>query len=164
VTGLPADAGTRLVAEAARTDAAWKTPKPVPHAADQPATNVAALDKQLFDAYSSCDLAALGRLTADDLEFYHDKTGLAVGKQVFLDSIKNNICGKTQRQLLPGTTEVHRLANFGAVEMGVRRFPHPDDPSIGVGQGKFITIWRYKDGAWQMTRGISYDHEPAPGQ
>ena len=30
----------------------------------------------------------------DDLEFYHDLTGLAVGKQVFVDAVKNNICGK----------------------------------------------------------------------
>jgi hypothetical protein len=24
--------------------------------------------------------------------------------------------------------------------------------------GKFLNIWRYKDGQWQMTRVISYDH------
>ncbi len=163
-TGLPADAGTRIVVETRKADADWKTAEPVPHTTDQLFANVAALDKELFDAYNSCDLATMSKLTADDLEFYHDKTGLAVGKQVFLDAIKNNICGKVHRELLPGTLEVHRLAGFGAVEIGMHRFTHPNNPSDGVGQAKFITIWRYKDGTWQMTRAISYDHEAAPGQ
>jgi ketosteroid isomerase-like protein len=163
-TGLPVEAGGRIVVETRRADANWKTAEPVPHAADQLFANVAALDKELFDAYNNCDLTTMGRLTADDLEFYHDRTGLAVGKQVFLDAIKNNICGKVHRELLPGTLEVHRLAEFGAVEIGMHRFTHPGNPSDGVGQAKFITVWRYKDGAWQMTRAISYDHEAAPGQ
>jgi hypothetical protein len=57
--------------------------------------------------------------------------------------------------------EVHRLAHFGAVEIGAHRFYHPNNPSDGVGEAKFITIWRFKDGAWQITREISYDHAPA---
>ena len=163
-TGLPMEAGARIVVETRHADANWKTAQPVPHTADQLFANVAALDKEIFDAYNNCDLATMSRLTADDLEFYHDKTGLSVGKQVFLDAIKNNICGKVHRELLPGTLEVHRLANFGAVEIGMHRFTHPSNPADGVGQAKFITIWRYKDGAWQMTRAISYDHEAAPQQ
>src|SRR5580693_8910945 len=75
---------------------------------------IAALDKQLFDAYNTCNIEKLGTFVTDDLEFYHDKTGLAVGKQPFLDAIKSNICGKTQRTLVPGTLEVYPLANFGA--------------------------------------------------
>ena len=55
---------------------------------------ITALDKQLFDAYNTCNIEKLGTLVTDDLEFYHDKTGLAVGKQPFLEAIKKNICGK----------------------------------------------------------------------
>ena len=33
---------------------------------------------------------------------------------------------------------------------------------IGTGKcegvGKFLNIWRFNDGQWQMTRVISYDH------
>jgi hypothetical protein len=36
----------------------------------------------------------MSSLVSDDLEFYHDKTGLSVGKQVFIEGIKNNTCGK----------------------------------------------------------------------
>ena len=120
---------------------------------------VSALDTKLFDAYNSCDLKTLGEMVSDDLEFYHDKTGLSVGKEVFLGSIRNNICGKVHRTLVPGTLEVYPLKGYGAVEIGVHRFTHPgiDDE---LGEAKFTHIWRNKDGMWKLTRVISYDHEP----
>ena len=121
---------------------------------------IQALDTQLFDAYNHCDLDTMASMVSDDLEFYHDKTGLAVGKQVFIEAIKNNICGKVTRQLVPGTLEVYPLANYGAVEIGVHQFHHPGDPS-NVGEAKFIHIWHDKDSKWVITRVISYDHEPA---
>jgi hypothetical protein len=34
---------------------------------------IKSLDTQLFDAYNNCDLATLGSLVSDDLEFYHDR-------------------------------------------------------------------------------------------
>jgi hypothetical protein len=120
------------------------------------------LDKELFDAYNTCNIEKLGTLVVDDLEFYHDKTGLAVGKQTFLDAIKNNICGKVTRQLVSGTLEVYPLHGYGAVEIGVHRFYHPgaQDHDV-VGEAKFVTLWQYKDGAWKVSRVISYDHELA---
>ena len=135
--------------------------KPAP---DDLFKTIEALDTRFFDAYNRCDLATMSSLVAEDLEFYHDKTGLSVGRQPFLDAIRNNICGKTQRTLVPGTLEVYPLANYGAVEIGIHRFTHPKDPSIGVGEGKFVTVWRLKDGSWQITRAISYDHQPAKTQ
>src|ERR1700753_3747632 len=57
------------------------------------------LDKEVFDSYNTCNLDKLGTMVTDDLEFYHDKTGLAVGRQVFLNAIKNNICRKVARRL-----------------------------------------------------------------
>ena len=120
---------------------------------------VAGLDTELFDAYNHCDLQKIGSLVSDDLEFYHDQTGLAVGRAVFLNAIQQNICGKVHRELVPGTLEVHPLNGFGAVEIGIHRFTHPGDPSA-LGEARFISIWRLKDGAWQVTRAISIDHHP----
>jgi hypothetical protein len=162
-TGVPVGAGDKIAIDVERWPDGASQPT-VPHAQSQLFTTVAALDTKLFDAYNHCDLATMSSLVAEDLEFYHDKTGLSVGRQTFIDAIKNNICGKTQRTLVPGTLEVYPLANYGAVEIGVHRFTHPSNPEIGVGEGKFITVWRFKDGAWQMTRAISYDHEPAKEQ
>ena len=63
----------------------------------------------------------------NDLEFYHDKSGLSIGRQAMVEGVKNNICGKVTRELVPGTLEVYPIANYGAVEIGVHRFHHPQD-------------------------------------
>jgi ketosteroid isomerase-like protein len=120
---------------------------------------IQSLDTQLFDAYNHCDLTTISSLVADDLEFYHDKTGLARGRQALLEGIRNNICGKVTRELVAGTLQVYPIANYGAVEIGVHRFHHPghDDE---VGEAQFITLWQKKDGGWQITRAISFDHHP----
>jgi hypothetical protein len=121
-------------------------------------TTIKSLDTKLFDAYNQCDLATLGAMVSDDLEFYHDQTGLSVGKAPFLVAFKQNICGKVQRALLPDTLEVYPLKGYGAVEVGIHRFHHPGHPEDGVGDAKFITLWQNKGGAWKVTRVISYYH------
>jgi len=120
---------------------------------------VQALDTRFFDAYNQCDLATIATLVSDDLEFYHDKTGLAVGKKALLDALRENICHKVTRELVPGTLEVYPLANYGAVEIGVHTFHHPGDPG-NVGEAKFVQLWQNKDGVWKITRVISFDHQP----
>ena len=121
---------------------------------------IQALDSKLFGAYNHCDLATLGAMVSDDLEFYHDQTGLSVGRDLFLNAIKQNICGKVERSLVPGSLEVYPLNGYGAVEIGVHRFRHPAHPDDTAGEAKFITLWQNKNGSWKVTRAISYDHEP----
>ncbi|MGC1295385.1 MAG: nuclear transport factor 2 family protein [Alloacidobacterium sp.] len=70
---------------------------------------IKSLDAKLFDAYNHCNLETLGSMVSDDLEFFHDQTGLTVGKAPFLAAIKQNICGKIQRSLLEETLEVYPL-------------------------------------------------------
>jgi len=120
---------------------------------------IQSLDAQLFEAYNHCDLATFSSLVADDLEFYHDVTGFTPGRQALVDGVKNNICGKVTRELVPGTLEVYPIANYGAVEIGVHRFHHPGHENE-VGEAKFIELWQNKDGAWKLTRVISFDHHP----
>src|ERR1700677_611416 len=131
---------------------------PVPAAEQEESTQtVAALDAKLFDAYNHCNLETLGSMVSDDLEFYHDQTGLMVGKAPFLAAIKQNICGKVQRTLLEDTLEVYPLKGYGAVEIGIHRFHHPNEPD-NVGDAKFVTIWHDDNGVWKVTRVISYEH------
>ncbi len=140
------------------------TPCPIIHTgpcAQQDALFAAiqSLDARLFDAYNHCDLKTFGSLLADDLEFYHDKTGLMRGRQAVVDAVKQNICGKVTRELVPGTLEVYPIANYGAVEIGVHRFHHPGhEGTEGVGEAKFIHLWQETNGTWQVTRVISFDH------
>lgn len=136
--------------------------QPVPAKEQEALTQtVTALDTKLFDAYNHCDLGTLGAMVSDDLEFYHDQTGLMVGKAPFLAAIKENICGKVERTLVPGTLEVHRLKGYGAVEIGVHRFHHPGSTDEPGGEAKFVQLWQEKDGVWKVTRVISYDHVSA---
>jgi len=120
---------------------------------------IAGLDTAVFDAYNHCELDKLGPLFTDDLEFYHDQTGLALGRQSLIDAVKNNICGKVHRELVAGSLEVYPLKGYGAVEIGVHRFTHPDDPG-NHGEAKFIHVWQLKDGVWKIARVISFDHHP----
>ncbi|HKD60719.1 MAG TPA: nuclear transport factor 2 family protein [Terracidiphilus sp.] len=118
---------------------------------------IKSLDAKLFDAYNHCDLAVLGSMVSEDLEFYHDQTGLSVGKAPFLAAIKQNICGKVQRTLIENTLEVYPLKGYGAVEIGIHRFHHPNEPG-NIGDAKFVTIWHDDNGAWKVSRVISYEH------
>ena len=119
---------------------------------------ITALDAEIFDAYNKCDLAKFGSFLAEDLEFYHDQGGLSVGRQATVEAVKNNICGKVHRYLVPGTLAVYPLKGYGAVEIGIHRFRHPGHPEDGAGDAKFVTLWQNKDGAWKVTRVISYNH------
>lgn len=120
---------------------------------------VQSLDTKLFDAYNHCDLTTVSSMVAEDLEFYHDVTGFSAGRQSLLDGLKENVCGKVTRELVPGTLEVYPIAHYGAVEIGVHRFHHPGDPT-NIGEAKFITLWQNEDGVWKITRALSFDHHP----
>jgi len=133
--------------------------------ADNPTfQQVRALDQKLFQAYNSCDLTTLGDLVDDGLEFYHDKSGLSVGKANFLNAIKNNICHKVRRELIASTLEVYSLENYGAVELGEHTFcnmmetPVCNDQTNGV--GKFFMLWQRQGDRYRLTRVVSYDHKP----
>lgn len=99
---------------------------------------------------------------AEDVEFYHDRVDPQYGRKVVVDAIRKNLCGNIRRELVPGTIEVYPVQGFGAVEIGVHRFHHiaTQDRDV-VGEAKFIHLWRLKDGVWQITRVISYDHNAA---
>jgi ketosteroid isomerase-like protein len=123
---------------------------------------VTALDAALFDSYNHCDLERFASFFTEDVEFYHDHGGVTLGKEKLTDSIKKNICGKVTRELVPGSLQVHLMKGYGAVEIGVHRFHHPGhDETEPVGEGKFIHLWQYKNGAWKIARVISYDHQAA---
>src|SRR5262245_3970699 len=124
---------------------------------------IASLDAAVFDAYNRCDLEKFGSFLTDDLELYHDQGGLTRSRQSVVEAVKNNICGKVTRELVPGTLEVYPMNGYGAVEMGVHRFHHPGRDDVEpVGEAKFVHLWQNKDGAWFITRVISYDHHVLP--
>jgi Domain of unknown function (DUF4440) len=125
-------------------------------------SQVKGLDERIFQAYNTCDLATLAGMVDDDLEFYHDKTGLSLGKANFIKAIKNNICHKVRRELVISTLEVFPLQDYGAIEIGEHTFcnmaetPVCKDETNGI--GKFFMLWQKQGDQYRLTRVISYDH------
>lgn len=116
-------------------------------------------DAALFDAYNKCDLEKFGSFIDENVEFYHDNGGVTLGRQALVDSVKQNICGQTQRQLVPGTLEVFGIHHYGALEIGTHRFTHPNaKPPVADGEGRFVHLWHYDNGSWKVTRVFSFDH------
>ena len=121
---------------------------------------IVAQDTALFDAFNTCKLDTLASYVSPDLQFYHDKGGLDVGRETFIKSVKENVCGKFTRALEPGTAEVWPVPNYGAIEIGVHRFKHPDGSPDGI--GKFMILWKQEGERWVMTQTFSYGHMEAP--
>lgn len=112
------------------------------------------MDSVYFDTYNNCKIAKMDSLTADDIEFYHDRGGFSHSKKELLASIKKNICGKVTRIITPGSIEVYEIPGYGAVQFGYHSFRNINEPGESH-PSKFVTLWRLKDRQWQITRVIS---------
>ncbi|AEE18431.1 uncharacterized protein DUF4440 [Dokdonia sp. Hel_I_63] len=115
---------------------------------------ILATDAALFESYNTCDLETHASLISEDLEFYHDKGGLATSKEEYMTSMKANICGKVERILTPDTFEVHKIKDFGAIALGKHSFHNLMEDSYSE-PSKFITIFKKTENGWKITRVIS---------
>jgi hypothetical protein len=112
------------------------------------------MDSLYFDTYNYSKAALMDSLTADNIEFYHDRGGLMTSKQELLQSIQKNIFGKVQRVLTPGSIEVYEIPGYGAIEFGYHSFRNLVEHSESQ-PAKFVIIWRLAGGQWQMTSVVS---------
>ena len=151
---------TLLAAQGAHAVAQNRAGEPT---AEELARTLAAQDAALFDSFNRCDLEKFATFFVEDVEFYHDKGGVTLTRKSLVESVRNNICGKVRREVIAESLEAHPIPGFGAVQMGSHRFYELSaKPGSGpVGEARFIHLWQYKDGAWKITRVISYDHGPA---
>lgn len=113
------------------------------------------MDSIFFDAYNHCKMEVIEQLFSEDIEFFHDKGGLSTSKKDIVNAIRNNICDKVQRELIPGTIEVYPIANYGAVQMGWHQFHNNQEPDAKPHPSKFVTIWKKENDKWVMARVIS---------
>ena len=122
---------------------------------------IARLDSAMFVAFNQHDAAMLQTYFAEDLEFYHDKGGVSDFRQTmdaFRRMFEQNKTTGLNRQLVPGTLEVFPIKDYGAVETYLHRFCHVENGRDDCGTFKNMMVWRLKDGRWQITRVVSYDH------
>jgi hypothetical protein len=131
-----------------------------PAAADPLYQKILALDTAMFDAFNTCtDPAQLEKhasFLAKELETYHDNGGASWSRDAYMKAVRDNVCGKFHRELVPESFRVWPIKDYGAISQGTHRFCHTATTCEGVGQ--FTMIWREKDGRWQVTRVLSYDH------
>ncbi|MES2017034.1 MAG: nuclear transport factor 2 family protein [Pseudomonadota bacterium] len=124
-------------------------------------TDIAAIDSAAFDAFNHCsDPARLQQHAsyfAPDVEFYHDTGGVTWDRAQMLANTEKYVCGKFRRELVPGTLKVFPIKGFGAIAQGTHRFCQFASGKC-EGQADFTTVWRFRDGRWEMTRVLSYGH------
>lgn len=114
------------------------------------------LDKELFDAYNTCaeNLEKHASFYADDIEFFHDGSGLSTSKEDIIEAIKNNICGKVTRELVADSIEIHEIPNYGVVVIGYHKFNNLIEKSTSK-PSKFIVFWKRMDNNWKLTKVVS---------
>lgn len=117
------------------------------------------MDSLLFTAFNNRDVAAMGNIFDKDLEFYHDKTGLT-GYEANLHLLKQMATrdNAPTRELVKESMEVYPVPGYGAVQYASHRFCHFENEQLDCGTFKFVHIWQKKEGAWKLTRIVSFDH------
>ena len=119
------------------------------------------LEEQFLPVHQAILAGERGAFFAEDLEFYHDKGGLANFQQTmqgFRNLFDQNKTTGLNRQLVPGTLEVYPISGYGAVETYQHRFCHVENGKDDCGTFKNMMVWRLKDGQWKVTRVVSYGH------
>jgi hypothetical protein len=126
---------------------------------------IAAMDTALFAASRNCDEPTMNSIFREDLEFYHDVTGLTEPRErVMVDIMR--FCDDDgvglRRALVEGSLEVHPLPGFGAIQIADHVFFELiDGEEKPVGSARLVHIWQKADGEWKLARVLSYDHAPA---
>lgn len=133
-------------------------------------TIIKEMDKTLFEnGFNECIIRDIEPLISDDLEFYHDQSGITQSKEDFLLTIKQNICSNQQqkliRKLMNNSLEVFPLYNngviYGAIQNGIHEFfikePHRE-PYL-TSTANFSHLWIKEDNSWKLKRVLSYNHK-----
>ena len=124
---------------------------------------VSALDTAAFDAFNKCSapdqLQKHAGFFAPDIEFYHDTGGVTWTRPAMLANTEQFVCGNFRRELVPGSSSVFPIKDFGAIAQGAHRFCQFKSGEC-EGLADFAIVWRNQGGKWEMTRVFSYGHRP----
>ncbi len=130
--------------------------------------DVRAADARYWQAFNRCDMRAMDDLFTDDVEFYHDRTGLTASKAAVIESLRKGPCNspalRLRRDAVEGSVQFDALAGGFALLSGTHRFHvrDADQPERLDGQAHFTNLWQSVDGHWRMRRVFSYAHGPVP--
>ena len=130
-----------------------------PAAKDELYQQVARLDAEMFAAFNAHDVDKLMFYFAPNLEFFHDKGGLAnfsQTKEGFTRMFAQS--PDISRTLVPGSLEVFPVKDYGAMHIATQRFCHVENGRNDCGNSKFVMVWQQQADTWKITRVVSYDH------
>jgi len=128
---------------------------------------LAQMDSSLFKAsFETCDAAKANAIFTDDVEFYHDQDGLAVGEQVRENTrrLTSSCPGDrgVKRTIVPGSVRVYPIQGYGAVQTGTHRFDERGASTSTL--ARFVNVWRFQEARWRLARVLSLDHRAVPPQ
>ena len=122
---------------------------------------IASKDSELFGAFNAHDIGQLKEFFTEDLEFYHDKSGLtnyAQTSECFKKMFDQD--HGIKRELIQSGLEVYPIEDYGAIEIGEHRFCHFENGKNDCGIFPFIILWQNQDGKWKVSRVISLTIKP----
>ena len=121
---------------------------------------IAHMDSILFNAANTQNLEAMRSLFTEDLEFYHDASGLA-GYEQTMKNFQNLFTNykDTRRVLVAGSMEVYPIKDYGAIQTGLHQFCRLENGVLkDCGTFKFLHIWKRTATGWKISRVVSYNH------
>jgi ketosteroid isomerase-like protein len=125
-------------------------------------------DDAFWRAFNACDAAGMTSILADDVEFYHDMTGLTRSREAVAASLMKGPCGTPglhmRRELVAPSPLYQAVPGYGAMLAGEHIFyaRQGDAPEKAATNARFLVIWKRRSGGWLMTRIVSYDHRSVP--
>jgi hypothetical protein len=130
------------------------------------------MDSLLFvEGFNGCDLSVTRSIVAENLDFYHDQSGIQ-DKPQFMAAIEQNICSsheqKPIRKLVSGTVKVFPLYRdgtlYGAIQSGRHEFyiQKSGNAPYKTSIAQFTHVWVLDGEAWRLTEVLSYDHQDPP--
>ena len=129
-----------------------------------------AKDSILFKiGFNECEVEKSAELLTDDLEFYHDNSGVSNSKEEFIEAMKSGICRannpkKVYRFLVEGSLEVFPMYDngklYGALQNGKHYFSASNTMTFEESDNYalFSHLWIIENDEWKLKRVISYNH------
>jgi len=129
---------------------------------------VRAADAAFWQAFNACDAEAMAKFFSDDVEFYHDITGLTRSRAAVTRSMMSGPCKSStlhvRRELIAASVRYDAIPGYGAILAGEHLFlaREGDGPERPATRAGFMVVWHDQAGRWLMSRIVSYDHRPVP--